>query len=108
MHCGRIGSTRHDLHYTAGVRIRFIFEGPARSTGMMNVLDLRSLPALRNELETTREAYKAQRATLRSTSGGRAKGMAGYALSKIGAKGRSLAAKVADLEAEALSRGVLV
>ncbi len=75
---------------------------------MMNVLDLRSLPALRTELDAARQAYKAQRATLRSIPGGRAKGMAGYALSKIGAKGRTLATKVADLEAEALSRGVLV
>lgn len=72
------------------------------------ILDLRPLPGLRAELETARDAYRSQRSVLRGTPSGKAKGMAGYKLSLIGKAGREVAMKVAELEGEALLRGVLV
>lgn len=75
---------------------------------MGTILDIRELPRLRAELDNLRAAYAAQKAELRATPSGKAKGLSGYKLSQIGKKGRELAIKVAELETEAVVRGVLV
>lgn len=75
---------------------------------MGTILDIRELPRLRAELDNLRAAYIAQKAELRATPSGKAKGLLGYKLSQIGKKGRELAIKVVELETEAVVRGVLV
>lgn len=72
------------------------------------LIDARSLAALRADLEAIRQEYKAHRAKLQSLPSGRSRGMAGYALSKIGQRGRKTKALLDAIERECLARGVLV
>jgi hypothetical protein len=72
------------------------------------MIDARQIPTLRLELHRLRGAYKAQKELLKSLPAGKARGLAGQALSLIGKEGRLVAEHVKLIEEAAKQLGVIV
>jgi hypothetical protein len=72
------------------------------------MIDARQIPTLRLELHRLRGAYKAQKDLLKSLPAGKARGMAGQALSLIGKEGRLVSERINLIEEAAKSVGVIV